>query len=120
MSLKTLLEAETWHVRQNRLNGFCISHLIIDAGLLVGGENDVDGLGGLDGHGRLLDDDLVADGHGLGDVAGCPLDILKIGGLAVAWKGIVATSSDQNFGASVWRSCKIGKNNNSAYPYRIV
>ena len=61
-------------------------NLIINTGLLVCSENDVDGLCGLDGHGRLLDDDFIAHVDGLGNVASSTLNVLQIWGFAIAWK----------------------------------
>ena len=63
-----------------------MTDLVVDSGLLVGAEDNIDGLGGFDGDRRLLDDDLVADDDGLGDVTSGAFHVLEVGRFAVACK----------------------------------
>ena len=61
-------------------------YLIVNARLLVGGQDDGDGLCRLDRHGGLFYDDLVAAGHSFSDVASSSLDVLQIRRFAVAFE----------------------------------
>ena len=58
--------------------------LVFDPGLLVDAEDGADALGGLDGDGGLLHDDLEALLDRVRDVASRELHVLQIGSLALA------------------------------------
>lgn len=74
---KTLSTAEQAPARAPPSRGD--TYVEVEAGLGVGVKDSADALGGPDGDGALLCDDLVAIGH-LDDPPGASLDELEVGG----------------------------------------